>query len=112
MTTSHYFWKSIYIRAGEIKPEFKLLCELFADETEHCLWWLEDHCGVTDLRDLSAEHVSNLHKYLSEELFTNRNDFRTVLDLNTHIITLNEICMAAGIDIVFAIVPFPKASGE
>ena len=87
--------------------QLSLLQELFADEVEYCFWWLEDHCGVTELRDISAEHARTLHKHLVEELFTNHDDFRTVLDCNTHIMTLNQICLAAGINTVLEFLPFP-----
>lgn len=92
---------------GFSDKHLELLQELFTYEVEYCFWWLEDHCGVTDLKDISAEHAEKLRKHLSEELFTNHDDFRTVLDCNAHIMTLNQICLAAGINISFAMVPFP-----
>ena len=92
-----------------LDEQLSLLQELFTDEVEYCFWWLEDHCGITDLRDISTEHVRMLQKHLIEDLFTNHDDFRTVLDCNTHIMTLNQICLAAGINIVFAFLPFPLA---
>lgn len=82
--------------------------EIFPQELDYCLEWLKEHCALYDLGDLTSQHVLLLQRHLCDELFVNHYDFRTVLDLNVHIIMLNEICIAAGIGFVLELVPFPS----